>query len=127
MNCRSPEREMKRSVNNEMSAVGDSRSTRRSFLVTLAIAAAGGLSMFGAAAISSEAALRKASPPNAVSSENPNDAPRYQSGIVSFHMEQPYLDRTGTAIHYRPPRGARSAAPVAYLSEEKFRRQHCYV
>jgi len=46
--------------------------------------------------------------------------------VVSFHMDQPYIDRTGTAVPYRPPQGARSAALVAHLSEEEFRRMQCY-
>jgi len=44
--------------------------------------------------------------------------------IVSFHMDRLYLDRTRTAIPYRPPLGARSARFAARLSEEEFRR--CY-
>jgi hypothetical protein len=46
--------------------------------------------------------------------------------VVSFHMDQPYIDPTGAATPYRPPRGARSAAPVARFSEEAFRRMQCY-
>jgi hypothetical protein len=46
--------------------------------------------------------------------------------VVSFHMDQPYLDPTGTAMPYRPPSGARSGAPVARFSEEAFRRMQCY-
>jgi hypothetical protein len=48
------------------------------------------------------------------------------NGVVSFHMDQPYLDATATAMPYCSPRGMRSAAPVAYLSEEAFRRIHYY-
>jgi hypothetical protein len=46
--------------------------------------------------------------------------------IVSFHMDRPYIDRSGTATPYYPPRGARSAEPAARLSEEAFRRIQCY-
>jgi hypothetical protein len=46
--------------------------------------------------------------------------------VVSFHMDQPYLDPTGTAAPYHPPSGARSASPVAHLSEEAFRRSQAY-
>jgi hypothetical protein len=46
--------------------------------------------------------------------------------VVSFHMDRPYIDPTGTAMPYRPPRGARSGAPVARFSEEAFRRMQCY-
>ncbi len=48
------------------------------------------------------------------------------TSVVSFHMDQPYLDTTGKAAPYRPPAGARSAAPVAHLSEEAFRRVQSY-
>ena len=43
------------------------------------------------------------------------------SPVVSFHMDQPYLDMTGTAIPYYPPPGMRSGDAVAQLSEEVFR------
>lgn len=46
--------------------------------------------------------------------------------IVSFHMDQPYLDRSGTAVPYHPPCGARSAQIVARLTEEAFRRSCIY-
>jgi hypothetical protein len=38
--------------------------------------------------------------------------------VVSFHMDQPYVDHSGTAEPYVPPPGARSAEPVALLDEE---------
>lgn len=41
--------------------------------------------------------------------------------VVSFHMDQPYLDMTGTAIPYYPPPGLRSGDSAARLSEEVFR------
>jgi hypothetical protein len=44
--------------------------------------------------------------------------------IVSFHMDQLYLDWSGTAVPYLPPLGARSAHVAAHLTEETFRR-HC--
>lgn len=43
------------------------------------------------------------------------------SPVVSFHMDQPYLDMTGTAIPYYPPPGVRSGDAAARLSEEMFR------
>jgi len=46
--------------------------------------------------------------------------------IVSFHMDQPYLDRTGTAVPYYPPAGARSAQSAGLLPEELFRRNFIY-
>jgi len=44
-----------------------------------------------------------------------------RSPVVSFHMDQPYLDMTGTAIPYYPPPGVRSGESAARLSEDLFR------
>jgi hypothetical protein len=49
-----------------------------------------------------------------------------RSAVVSIHMDQPYIDKTGKAIPYHPPRGMRSGAVVERLSEEAFRRMQCY-
>jgi len=54
------------------------------------------------------------------------DSPELPVEVVSFHMDQPYLDTTGKAAPYHPPSGARSASPVAHLSEEAFRRAQSY-
>ena len=53
--------------------------------------------------------------------------PRTRGAVVSIHLDQPYLDATGTAIPYRPPAGLRSAAPVAHLTETEFRSRHVYL
>jgi len=42
--------------------------------------------------------------------------------IISFHLDQPYLDWSGTAVPYYPPPGACSAEAVAPLPEEMLRR-----
>jgi len=47
--------------------------------------------------------------------------------VVTFYMDRLYFDRTGRVQPYRPPAGARSGAPVEYLSEEEFRRHFVYV
>ena len=39
--------------------------------------------------------------------------------VVSFHLDQPYLDLTGREMPYVPPAGMRSGAPLAALSEEE--------
>jgi len=52
--------------------------------------------------------------------------PACRQGIVSFHMDQPYLDRSGTAIPYHPPPGARSAQAVAHFTDEMLRRHSIY-
>jgi len=37
--------------------------------------------------------------------------------VVSFHMDQPYVDYSGTAEPYVPPSGARSAEHLASLDD----------
>ncbi|HEY8508367.1 MAG TPA: twin-arginine translocation signal domain-containing protein [Steroidobacteraceae bacterium] len=41
--------------------------------------------------------------------------------ILSFHLDRPYVDYSGTAEPWRPPRGLRSGAAIAGLSEEELR------
>jgi hypothetical protein len=77
--------------------------TRRSFLGAIALGGAALVVPAGALLAQTERAGRRGSP------------------VVSFHMDQPYLDLTGTAIPYYPPPGARSADAAAQLSEELFR------
>ena len=40
--------------------------------------------------------------------------------VVSFHMDQPYLDLSGRGVPYLPPSGTRSGQLLAELSEEAF-------
>ena len=47
--------------------------------------------------------------------------------VVSFHLDQPYLDLTGRAIPYLPPAGLRSGQPLAQLSEFALRSAHPYI
>jgi hypothetical protein len=53
--------------------------------------------------------------------------PRIRGAVVSIHLDQPYLDPTGTAVPYHPPAGMRSAAPMAHLTEAEFRNRHIYL
>lgn len=58
-------------------------------------------------------------------------APRETTGrprppLVSFHIDRPYLDFSGTAEPYIPPAGARSAEPAAALSDAEFWRRYTY-
>lgn len=53
--------------------------------------------------------------------------PRLRPAVVSFYMDRPYLDPTGTGKPYFMPRGMRSAEPLAHLSEEEFRNAQYYV
>jgi hypothetical protein len=48
---------------------------------------------------------------------NPSSSPN--EPVVSFHLDQPYLDLTGLEKPYVPPSGMRSGAPLAALSEEQ--------
>jgi hypothetical protein len=87
--------------------------TRRGFLEKLAVA---GAALGGARLIPSGAVLPVVAA----------DSSEVRVEVVSFHMDQPYLDTTGKAAPYHPPAGARSAAAVAHLSEEAFRRVQSY-
>jgi len=49
-----------------------------------------------------------------------NPIAQHPEPVVSFHMDQPYLDMTGTAVPYLPPAGTRSGQPIAELSVEDF-------
>ena len=48
-----------------------------------------------------------------------SDSPTPSPPVVSFHLDQPYLDLTGLEKPYVPPAGMRSGAPLAALSEEE--------
>ena len=52
---------------------------------------------------------------------------RAKVAVVSIHMDQPYLDRSGRALPYLPPAGLRAGAPVADLNETEFRRRFVYL
>jgi hypothetical protein len=52
---------------------------------------------------------------------------RSRQPVVSFHMDQPYLDWSGTAMPYYPPPGIRSGQIVANFYDESLRFQHCYL
>jgi hypothetical protein len=42
--------------------------------------------------------------------------------VLSFHLDQPWLDATGMAEAYHPPAGARGAEPLALLDEQTLSR-----
>jgi hypothetical protein len=85
--------------------------TRRDFLAGLAVAAMA-------------APISIAPAPIALAATNPR-APR--PPVVGFHMDQPYLDVTGTAVPYVPPNGLRAGVPVEHLSEAELRTRHLYL
>ena len=41
--------------------------------------------------------------------------------VVSFFLDQPYLDPSGVGEPYLPPQGLRGGEPLARLSEREFR------
>lgn len=43
-----------------------------------------------------------------------------RASVVSFYMDRPYLDWTGTAERYIAPAGARSGQPLAEVTDEVF-------
>jgi hypothetical protein len=47
--------------------------------------------------------------------------------VVSFHMDQPYVDRTGLQKPYIPPAGMRAGAPLANLSDEALTRYYGFI
>ena len=88
---------------NEKSLRVEATLTRRTFMGVIALGGA-------ALAVPARALLAQA-----------ERAAGHGSPVVSFHMDQPYLDMTGTAMPYYPPPGVRSGDPAARLSEEVFR------
>jgi len=40
--------------------------------------------------------------------------------VVSFHLDQPFVDFSGQCQPYRPPAGCRSGEPLANLSDTEF-------
>jgi len=87
--------------------------TRREFVAMLAAA--------GAAV----AAMRAAQGAIALGGRAPGEHAERRP-VVSFHMDRPYIDPTGTAEPYLPPHGARSGEHAARLDEATFRRICCY-
>ncbi|MCW2403407.1 hypothetical protein M2336_000036 [Sphingobium sp. B1D7B] len=53
--------------------------------------------------------------------------PTRMDAVLSFHSDEPWLDRTGRAAPWHPPCGCRSGEGVEPLSDEMLRRVNCYV
>src|SRR3569833_2450233 len=88
--------------------------TRREFLVVLPAA--------GAAFALAPLARSPQSPGGWEASAGASAAlpgPGSADPVVSFHLDQPYLDLTGLEKPYVPPAGLRSGASLAALSEEQ--------
>jgi hypothetical protein len=94
--------------------IGGTLLTRRAFIAEVAVASA----VAGAASMTS---------PAGVFGEALDAARGPRRDVVWFFMDRLFLDATGKAPAYHPPLGARSAAPVAHLTEEAFRSLQCYV
>jgi hypothetical protein len=45
-------------------------------------------------------------------------------GVLSFHLDQPYVDLTGEATAFRPPVGARGGESIAALSDVELSRYY---
>jgi hypothetical protein len=89
------------------SDAGASLTTRREFLTH--IAASGAL-------VAVAPCVSLARVPAAIQSP----ATSVATPVVSFLMDAPYLDVTGTAVPYRPPVGLRSGEPLAALSDAEY-------
>lgn len=91
--------------------------SRRAFLIAVPAAAGAALALIprrdpqSPGGSESNALARGAS--SAVAQGTPGEP------VVSFHLDQPYLDVTGLEKPYVPPVGMRSGAPLAALSEEE--------
>ena len=51
----------------------------------------------------------------------PSGIPGQPTPVVSFFLDQPYLDMSGLGKPYQPPRGLRAGQPLAALTEQEFR------
>ena len=56
----------------------------------------------------------------ATAATQPGIPPKH-APVVSFFLDQPYLDQSGWGEPYRPAAGVRGGQPLATLSEEDFR------
>ena len=63
--------------------------------------------------------LESGAAPNSPDPLDGADSRAPHSPVVSFHLDQPYLDLTGLEKPFVPPAGMRSGAPLAALSEEE--------
>jgi hypothetical protein len=91
--------------------------TRRTFVARCAAAAASGAALCTAPGLANAV---KAVPSTTAATA------AYRTPVVSFHLDRPYIDTTGTATPYLPPAGTRSGQPIADLSMEEYLRHHPY-
>ncbi len=91
--------------------------TRRGVL--LLVPAAGALLLMHLRGPQSPGGLESEAAPNSPDSLGGADSRAPNSPVVSFHLDQPYLDLTGLEKPFVPPAGMRSGAPLAALSEEE--------
>jgi hypothetical protein len=95
--------------------------SRRRFLREVAYA--GGAATAGSLLVPSVLA----SSPLGVLARVPAVAPIAAGPVLSFHLDQPYLDITGGAKEYRPPLGARGGAAVAELNDAELSRYYGFI
>jgi hypothetical protein len=90
-----------------------SRLTRRTFVRGIALAGAA----FGFIPCARATGLFAAPDASRISSPELNSS----HAVISFHMDQPYLDASGSALPYNFPEGTRSVALAAGWSENVLR------
>lgn len=96
----------------------------RASLTRRAVAKQLGGAMFAAAFVrvtaprgpGSAAAVTAKSPTESTNTGSPQPIP-----VVSFFLDQPYLDTSGSGMPYQPPQGMLAGQPLAALSEFEFR------
>ena len=92
--------------------------TRRGVLL-LVPAAGAALVLMHLRGPQSPGGLESGAAPNSPDPLDGADSRAPHSPVVSFHLDQPYLDLTGLEKPFVPPAGMRSGAPLAALSEEE--------
>jgi len=94
--------------------------TRRDFLRSLPLAGAMA-AVFGTRAIAELPATRGFAAVTGATALTGSASAALHS-VLSFHLDQPWLDATGQAAAYHPPAGARGAEPLALLDEHALSR-----
>jgi hypothetical protein len=60
-------------------------------------------------------------PAHQVARSAPAPAAPQPGPVVSFFLDQPYVDTSGLGVPYLPPRGLRAGQPLAALGQQEFR------
>jgi hypothetical protein len=92
--------------------------TRRDFLLSVPLA--GGAMALGAVVLRPQAAMHSL----AGAVDAGASVPGAPVSVLSFHLDQPWVDASGMAEAYHPPAGARGAEPLALLDEQTLSRYY---